>query len=110
MWPMRIAKNVKKKLLAQKKSCCCEAELFWNRLKTFDIAPTIREIQERIDILRQIELQRTLKKLGPLSLEQTEALESLTTSLTNKLTQSSFAELRQFAESAGWIRKNRTDP
>jgi glutamyl-tRNA reductase len=74
-----------------------EAELFWNRLKTFDIAPTIREIQERIDLLREIELQRTLKKLGPLTPEQTEALESLTTSLTNKLTQSSFAELRQLA-------------
>jgi glutamyl-tRNA reductase len=74
-----------------------EAELFWNRLKTLDIAPTIREIQERIDLLRQSELQRTLKKLGPLSKEQKEALENLASSLTTKLTQSSFAELRQLA-------------
>ena len=44
-----------------------------------------------------VELQRALKKLGPLNEEQTEALESLTASLTNKLTQSSFAELRQLA-------------
>jgi glutamyl-tRNA reductase len=74
-----------------------EADQFWNRLKTADIAPTIREIQERIDALRDAELQRTLKKLGPLNEEQKEALESLTASLTNKLTQSSFAELRQLA-------------
>jgi glutamyl-tRNA reductase len=74
-----------------------EADQFWYRLKTADIAPTIREIQERIDALRDAELQRTLKKLGPLNEEQKEALESLTTSLTNKLTQSSFAELRQLA-------------
>jgi glutamyl-tRNA reductase len=74
-----------------------EAELFWNRLKTLDIAPTIREIQERIDLLRQSELQRTLKKLGPLSKEQQEALENLANSLTTKLTQSSFAELRHLA-------------
>ena len=74
-----------------------EADQFWNRLKTLDIAPTIREIQERIDALREIELQRALKKLGPLNEEQKEALETLTASLTNKLTQSSFAELRQLA-------------
>jgi glutamyl-tRNA reductase len=74
-----------------------EADQFWNRLKTLDIAPTIREIQERIDALRDIELQRALKRLGPLNAEQKEALESLTMSLTNKLTQSSFAELRQLA-------------
>lgn len=74
-----------------------EAELFWNRLKTLDIAPTIREIQGRIDSLRQSELERTLKKIGPLTDEQRAALENLANSLTNKITQGSFAELRALA-------------
>jgi glutamyl-tRNA reductase len=74
-----------------------EAELFWNRLKTLDIAPTIREIQNRIDTLRQSEIERTLKKIGPLTDEQKAALESLANSLTNKITQGSFAELRSLA-------------
>jgi glutamyl-tRNA reductase len=74
-----------------------EAELFWNRLKTLDIAPTIREIQSRIDALRQSEIERTLKKIGPLTDEQRAALENLANSLTNKITQSSFAELRALA-------------
>ena len=74
-----------------------EAELFWNRLKTLDIAPTIRDIQNRIDTLRQSEIERTLKKIGPLTDEQKAALESLANSLTNKITQGSFAELRSLA-------------
>ncbi|MCI0617140.1 glutamyl-tRNA reductase, partial [bacterium] len=74
-----------------------EAELFWNRLKTLDIVPTIREIQNRIDTLRQSEIERTLKKIGPLTDDQRAALESLANSLTNKITQGSFAELRSLA-------------
>jgi glutamyl-tRNA reductase len=82
-----------------------EAELFWNKLKTLDIAPTIREIQNRIDTLRQSEIERTLKKIGPLTDEQRAALESLANSLTNKITQGSFAELRSLANQPDGIEK-----
>ncbi len=82
-----------------------EAELFWNRLKTLDIAPTIREIQAGIDTLRQSEIERTLKKIGPLTAEQREALENLANSLTNKITQSSFAELRHLANQPDGVEK-----
>ncbi|HEY7159677.1 MAG TPA: glutamyl-tRNA reductase, partial [Acidobacteriota bacterium] len=82
-----------------------ESELFWNRLKSFDIAPTIREIQNQIETLRQNEVQRTLKKLGSLNSEQREAIEQLTTSLTNKILQSSFAELRELANQPDGVEK-----
>jgi glutamyl-tRNA reductase len=82
-----------------------ESELFWNKLKTFDIVPTIREIQTQIEMMRQQEVERTLKKLGPLSPEQRDAIEQLTSSLTSKILQSSFAELRQLANQPDGVEK-----
>lgn len=88
-----------------------ETEIFWGKLKAMDIAPTIREIQSRIDSMRKREMERTLKKLGPLTPEQQEAIEQLTASVTDKIVQSSFSELRQLAnqpdgaEKIGLIKK-----
>ena len=82
-----------------------EAEFFWNKLKTFDIVPTIREIQSRIDQMRQREMNITLKKLGPLSPEQKEAIEKLTFSLTNKILQTSFSELKELANQPDGLEK-----
>jgi glutamyl-tRNA reductase len=55
-----------------------EAQSFWQKLKTHDIHPTIREIQSKIDELRRNEIDRSLKRLGPLTNEQKQALEQLT--------------------------------
>jgi glutamyl-tRNA reductase len=82
-----------------------ESEIFWNKLKSFDIAPTIREIQNQIEMVRQQEIQRTMKKLGSLSPEQKEAIDELTSSLTNKILQSSFAELRELANQPDGVEK-----
>lgn len=82
-----------------------ESELFWNRLKAFDIAPTIREIQTQIEAVRQQEVERTLKKFGPLSPQQRDAIEQLTSSLANKILQSSFAELRELANQPDGVEK-----
>jgi glutamyl-tRNA reductase len=82
-----------------------ESELFWNKLKAADIAPTIRDIQQQIDRLRSHEIELTLKKMGPLSTEQKEALEQLTASLTNKILQRSYSELRQLANQPDGLEK-----
>ena len=82
-----------------------ESELFWNKLKAADIAPTIREIQQHIDHLRLNEIERTLKRMGPLSEEQKEALDQLTTSLTDKILQKSYSELRQLANQPDGLEK-----
>ena len=82
-----------------------ESELFWNKLKAADIAPTIREIQQHIDQLRAHEIELTLKKMGPLSEEQKDALNQLTTSLTSKIVQNSYSELRQLANQPDGLEK-----
>ncbi len=82
-----------------------ETEIFWGKLKAMDIAPTIREIQNRIDTMRKREMERTLKKLGPLTPEQQEAIEQLTASVTDKIVQSSFSELRQLANQPDGVEK-----
>lgn len=82
-----------------------ESELFWNKLKAVDIAPTIREIQQHIDDLRKHEIEMTLKKMGPLSESQKDALDQLTSSLTNKILQRSYSELRQLANQPDGLEK-----
>lgn len=82
-----------------------ESELFWNKLKAADIAPTIREIQQHIDELRAHEIELTLKKMGPLTEAQKEALDQLTTSLTSKILRSSYSELRQLANQPDGLEK-----
>ena len=82
-----------------------EAQSFWQKLKTHDIHPTIREIQAKIENLRRSEIERSIKKLGPLTEEQKQALEQLTASLTSKILQSSFAELRQLTHEPDGLEK-----
>lgn len=82
-----------------------EAESFWHKLKTHEIHPTIREIQSKIEELRRNEIERSMKKLGPLTDEQKQALEQLTSSLTNKILQSSFAELRHLTHEPDGLEK-----
>lgn len=82
-----------------------ESESFWKNLKTLDVNPTIREIQTRMDQLRKREIDLTLKRLGPLTPEQQEAIEQLTSSLTNKILQASFVELKQLVHQPDGIEK-----
>jgi glutamyl-tRNA reductase len=82
-----------------------EAELFWNKMKSLDVAPTIREIHSRIEALRRREVELTLKKLGEITPEQREAIEQLTSSMTNKILQTSFSELRNLANQPDGIEK-----
>jgi glutamyl-tRNA reductase len=82
-----------------------ESELFWNKLKALDIAPTIRDIQQHIEELRKREIDLTLKKMGPLSDEQKEALDQLTLSLANKILQNSYSELRELANQPDGLEK-----
>jgi len=82
-----------------------EAEVFWNKLKSLDIAPTIREIQARIEQLRKKEIEMTMKKMGTLSDAQKRALEDLAASLSNKILQQSYSELRQLANQPDGVEK-----
>ncbi|HEY4490883.1 MAG TPA: glutamyl-tRNA reductase [Acidobacteriota bacterium] len=74
-----------------------EAEAFWSKVKTLEVTPTIQEIKARMAELSKHEIELTLKKMGPTTPEQREAIERLAASLTQKIVQSSFSELRSLA-------------
>ncbi len=62
-----------------------EVNNFRKRLVAEDAVPTILELQERLESIRAAELEKCLRKLGPVSAEQRESIEMLTTQMVNKI-------------------------
>lgn len=62
-----------------------EVEGFRKRLVAQDAVPTIVELQQRLESIRSAELEKTLRKLGPITADQREAIEMLTTQMVNKI-------------------------
>jgi glutamyl-tRNA reductase len=58
---------------------------FMDWLKTLEVYPTIISLREKAQVICQAEIKKTLAHLGPLTVEQEQALEVLTESITNKL-------------------------
>ncbi len=75
-----------------------EVEGFRKRLITQDAVPTILELQQRIDEIRAAETEKCLRKLGPITAEQREAIEMLTTQMVNKILHYPILQLREGAE------------
>ena len=67
------------------------------RLRERDVAPTIVSLQEQLESIRRDVLGRYRSKLGSLSINQEEALESLTRALVNKIAHGPISEMRQQA-------------
>jgi glutamyl-tRNA reductase len=83
-----VEENLKeRKKEAVRAKVIIESEVFkfqkW--LKELDFYPTLRALSEKVEILRQKELAKTLKKLKNLSEEEREAIEILTKSLVQKI-------------------------
>ncbi len=72
-----------------------EVDLFCYWLRHLDVQPTIVDIIQRADTLAAEELQRTLKRLGPVDDKTREALETMTTALTRKLNHAPIAFLKR---------------
>jgi len=62
-----------------------EVESFLERQATDDAIPTIVELRSRLEEIRTSELDKCLRRVGPVSAEQREAIEALTTSIINKV-------------------------
>ncbi|HLJ75472.1 MAG TPA: glutamyl-tRNA reductase [Thermoanaerobaculia bacterium] len=62
-----------------------ELENFRRRLVAQDAVPTIVELQQRLESIRASELEKALRKLGPISTDQRETIEMLTTQMVNKI-------------------------
>ncbi|MGD0015846.1 MAG: glutamyl-tRNA reductase [Bryobacteraceae bacterium] len=81
-----------------------EVERMVARLKAREVAPTIVSLQERLEEMRQAELARLRGKLGPLTPQQEEAIESLTRGLIGKIAHGPISELRRQAAQPEGIR------
>ena len=62
-----------------------EVERFRRRMQTLDAVPTILALQQRMEQIRQDEIERLRAKLGPLTPEQQSTIENLTRSIVNKI-------------------------
>lgn len=75
-----------------------EVEDFRRRLVAQDAVPTIVELQQRLEVIRAAELEKCLRKLGPITAEQRSAIDLLTTQMVNKILHYPILELRDGAE------------
>jgi len=75
-----------------------EVDHFRRRLQAQDAVPTIVELQQRLESIRTAELEKCLRKLGPITAEQREALEMLTRQIVNKIVRYPILRLKEWAE------------
>ncbi len=62
-----------------------EVELFWRWLSHLAVVPTIIALREKIETIRQGELQKALNALGELTPEKQKVLETLSSGIVNKI-------------------------
>ncbi len=62
-----------------------ELEIFISRWQTYEIKPTIAALVTKAENIRQVQLNKTLKKLPRLSAEQQASLEAMTRSIVQKI-------------------------
>ncbi len=74
-----------------------EVERMLARLKVQEVAPTIAGLQEQLEQLRRVELDKARRRMGPLSPQQEEVLEALTRGIVNKIAHGPITELRRQA-------------
>jgi glutamyl-tRNA reductase len=77
-----------------------EVDAFRRRLVAQDAVPTIVELQHRLEDIRAAELEKCLRKIGPMSPEQRAAIEQLSTQMVNKILHYPILQLKEAEEPA----------
>jgi glutamyl-tRNA reductase len=75
-----------------------EVDGFRRRLVVQDAVPTIVELQQRLEGIRAAELEKCLRKVGPISTEQRAAIEMLSTQMINKILHYPILQLKESAD------------
>lgn len=75
-----------------------EADGFRRRLVAQDAVPTIVELQGRLEEIRAAELEKCIRKMGPLTTEQREAVEMMSTGLVNKILHYPILQLKEASD------------
>jgi len=90
---LRQAKAVDAEQIVQR-----EVDAFRGRLVAQDAVPTILELQQRLETIRQAELEKCLRKMGPMTAEQRATVEMFSSQLVNKILHYPILELKDGAE------------
>lgn len=75
-----------------------EVDGFRKRLIAQDAVPTIVELQQRLETIRAAELDKCLRKLGPVSAEQRAAIEMFSSQMVNKILHYPILQLKESAD------------
>ena len=75
-----------------------EVEGFLRRLVAQDAVPTILELQQRLESIRAGELEKCLRKLGPMSADQRATIEMFSTQLVNKILHYPILQLKESSD------------
>jgi glutamyl-tRNA reductase len=74
-----------------------EVERFQAYLHTLQVAPTIVSLQDHLETIRQMEIDRVRGRLGSLSAEQEAAIDALTRGIVNKIMHTPISTLKSAA-------------
>jgi len=72
-----------------------EVDSFRRRLVAQDAVPTIVELHARLEAIRTAEVEKCLRKLGPVTAGQRDAIEMLTTQMINKILHYPILQLKE---------------
>jgi len=75
-----------------------EVDSFRKRLVAQDAVPTIVELQQRLEDIRAAELEKCLRKVGPMTAEQRDAIELFSTQMVNKILHYPILQLKEAPE------------
>lgn len=75
-----------------------EVMQFQQKLRLMDIGPTIGALRQNMQDVARAEMARQRKRLGPLTKDQEEAIESLLMSTVNKISHPLISQMRRFYE------------
>ncbi len=75
-----------------------EVEGFLRRQVSQDAVPTILELQQRLEAIRTAELEKCLRKMGPMTAEQHQAVEMFSTQLVNKILHYPILQLKEASD------------
>jgi glutamyl-tRNA reductase len=75
-----------------------EVESFRKRLVAQDAVPTILELQQRLETIRATELEKCLRKVGPMTAEQKQAIEIFSSQLVNKILHYPILQLKEASD------------
>jgi glutamyl-tRNA reductase len=71
-----------------------EVQAFCTKLKSFDVAPVMMQVQGRIEEICKLELHRYLKKMGPQEPKEIKELESMISRIAGKIAHPLLVQLR----------------